>query len=157
MIGYLGSRRSSTGLVALPLGLVFLVGGCTTVGGVASTDAPQALEPPVEEVAEVPVVAGSWSGFLSIEGSNLDATLEVEQSGSEVTLVLEAPDLRLTATGGGRIAADRKIEFDARYETQCPGVARLRGVLEADGLQMSGPLEVEDCTGGAAGAFLFNR
>lgn len=130
---------------------------CTTVGGVAGTPEPEPVAAPEEQVMEAPEVAGRWTGFLSIDGSNIDATLQVDQDGEDVSMVLEAPGLGLTARGDGRIAPDRTLTIDVRYETQCPGVARLRGALESDGLRMSGPLEVEDCTGGASGAFLFNR
>ncbi len=133
-----------------------LAAACTPVG---SGQGP-GTAPPTPDVAPertVPNLNGAWTGFLSVEGENLDGTLQIQQTGSVLSMVLEAPGFELRASGTGRVGPEGGITADLQYETTCPGVARLRGSLEADGLAMSGPLTVEDCTGSASGTFLFNR
>lgn len=142
-------------------GASLLAAACTTVGSGQGSEqgsgtAP-ATGPGVEPERTVPNLGGAWTGFLSVEGENLDGTLRIEQTGSILSMVLEAPGFELRATGTGRVELDGAIRADLQYETTCPGVARLRGSLEGDGLALSGPLTVEDCTGSASGTFLFNR
>ena len=146
-------RHLVAGLVLLAAS--FPLSSCTTVGAGEGTAPP--TRPDVEPDRPVPSLGGAWTGFLSVDGENLDGTLEIQQTGSELTMVLVAPGFDLTASGTGRVGRGGDITADLRYETQCPGVARLRGSLEADGLAISGPLTVEDCTGSASGTFLFNR
>ena len=133
-----------------------LAAACTPVG---SGQGP-GTAPPTPDVAPertVPNLNGAWTGFLSVEGENLQSNEYVPDLDDVYRFDLEAPGFELRATGTGRVELDGAIRADLQYETTCPGVARLRGSLEADGLALSGPLTVEDCTGSASGTFLFNR
>ena len=128
---------------------------CTTVA--PSGGLPGVEDRPSEPAVEYADISGAWSGFLSIDDQALDATLLIDQTASVLSLRLDASEFGLTAEGEGRLDPDGTIVADLTYETQCGGVARLEGLLAADGLALEGNLGAEDCTGRIEGAFSFRR
>jgi hypothetical protein len=144
--------RARALLYAAPV-LAALLNGCTTVGSGSSAPGERQAAPELR----YPDVSGEWSGFLSVEGQTLDGTLRIDQTGPALTIDLEAPGFDLTASGQGSVDPDGAVVADLAYETQCPGVALLRGQRASDGLVLEGSLSAEDCTGRIVGSFSFKR
>lgn len=146
-------RRS--GSRALALALLLAAPACTRVGQPVAEPAPDVAVEPAPPPP--PDVSGAWSGYLSVEGQGLDGTLQVEQDGSVLSVVFEAPGFGLRAEGAGQVSANGEVAVTLEYDLQCPGTAQLAGLRSDDGLVLDGSLTASDCTGSSAGSFSFRR
>lgn len=117
--------------------LLLAVPGCASLGS---------GEPPAE-------IAGIYSGMVDIGTDEVRGTLVLEQRGRRLEGSLEMPGV--AAAGRGEIeGAGFVLELD--YGDDCEGVITLSG-RSADGQQLIGSLQAEDCTGRIAGSFTFRR
>jgi hypothetical protein len=119
--------------------------------GAAPDPAPEAGPP------DYPEASGSWTGSLIVEGQPIDGTLELGQDGGDLTALLAAPAMGVTAEGGGTISREGEVRILLDYDVQCPGSAELIGTLGPGGATLAGILEAGDCTGSTSGSFEFHR
>ena len=146
-------HHKATSWIAL---LVVLASGCTPVASAGPGGSPQpALES--AEPAEVPDVAGLWTGFISVEGQRVNGTLDLGQEGGDLVAVFDAPEFGLVAEGTGSITAGGEIVLRLTYDLQCPGTADLTGRRSTDGAVIDGALTAADCTGSSEGSFSLRR
>lgn len=131
---------------------VVLAAACSSGGSAGPMGGPS----PEPEPA-IPDISGQWSGFVSVEGQGIDGTLVVEQDGSVIEAVFQAPSFGLSAEGTGSITPEGEVELSLLYNLQCPGEARMDGDLSEDGLSIDGQIEAGDCTGSMMGSFRFTR
>lgn len=104
-----------------------------------------------------PLVAGNYTGGVTVEGQGIDGTLRVTQEGPELGLVFDAPSFGLSAEGTGTLQEDGSARVFLDYDLQCPGRAEMVGTFTEDGTRFSGSITAVDCTGEIGGTFSFQR
>lgn len=140
-------RASGFGLLfAVSLG----ISGCRLVGGQGpqgpGVEGPEALSagPPL----------GSYLGFLEIEGGRVDGRLTVsDMAGGDFRGSFEST-AGLIASGQGRTGG-HGFQLELAYAGDCPGTMVLTGRWESATFRITGSVQASDCTGAAAGTFLF--
>ena len=133
-------RLNSMMLVAV----MFSLTACTRVG------APLVPAPPSE------VVAGTFGGVLSVEGTGMEGLLVLTVVDGRYQAVFDSESFGFEASGEGRFRGAH-LELVLAYEMDCRGELRMRGIFLADKGQWDGELVASDCTGDAAGEFHFQR
>lgn len=129
-----------------------LVTGCSAIrfGNDTPADTPRTPPPP-------PIsAAGSWAGSWEVEGQEIQGTLDMLQSGSNLSARFTSETLG-EATGSGKVEDEDRVRLELAYHTQCPGRAQLNGRILDQEARFRGTLVASDCTGDAAGSFAFTR
>ena len=101
-------------------------------------------------------VAGTYPGGMSLDGLDIDGTLEITQVGTKLTAVFDAPSFGVRAEGTGTIVGDM-IELSLAYNIECEGIATLTGQILAETMRYTGDITASDCTAELAGTFSFTR
>ncbi len=114
--------------------------------------APVALPP----VPQVPTLAGTYSGTLTVDGQALAGTLVIEGQGANHTFTFTFPEVGLVANGTGG-PTESGFRADVPYSMTCPGNAVFTGRIEDEGQRLVGTFEANDCTGTMRGNFNFTR
>src|SRR5688572_22963192 len=115
---------------ALWIGLgAALVAGCSAIR--FEPDTPP-VEPPRQEARPAVSAAGSWAGAWVVEGQRIQGSLELAQSGADLTARFSSSALG-EATGSGKVGDDGQVSLELSYRTQCPGRARLTGQIMEEG------------------------
>jgi hypothetical protein len=117
---------------------------------VGSAEARALFSPP--SAADLP---GSYSGWMTVDGNDLQASVSVTVEGDSLTVRLSVPDLGSVTQGQGRIEAEG-FSFQVPYDLGCPGQATFRGQQNAETRVLSGSLQAADCNGTMAGSFRFS-
>jgi hypothetical protein len=133
--------RSTTRL--LVAALVLVTAACAR--GVPGPPAPAAT-----------LLAGEYTGSISVESNLLPASLVITQDGANLRLQLSVSDLGIVTEGMGVVHDDR-FSASVPYEINCPGEASFEGRLEEDGRALTGSLTARDCDGTTTGTFRFSR
>jgi hypothetical protein len=102
--------------------------------------------------AELP---GTYSGWMTVEGSDLQATVSLTLEGDSILVRLSVPDLGSVTQGQGRVEAEG-FSFQVPYDLGCPGQATFRGRQDGESRVLSGSIQASDCNGTMAGSFRFS-
>ena len=98
---------------------------------------------------------GTYSGWMTVDGNDLQASVSLTVEGDSVTVRLSVPDLGSVTQGQGRIEAEG-FSFQVPYDLGCPGQATFRGQQNAETRVLSGSIQASDCNGTMAGSFRFS-
>lgn len=133
----------------LLLSLAWMPAACSVVGPPA-TEAPAPPAPAVEPVRVSSAPQGIFSGYATLTGQRIPASLALSRGGGDsVTAELDLRGMGLHAEGRG--AWDGQLlDLELAYGDGCPGTVRIRLRRDAQG-RLIGSLNAKDCTGGAEG------
>lgn len=134
----------------LLLSLAWMPTACS-VAGPPGTEVPAPPVPAVESVRVSPAPQGLFSGYATLTGQRIPASLGLTRGGSDgrVTAELDLREMGLHAEGRG--AWDGQLlDLELAYGDGCPGTVRIRLRRDAQG-RLIGSLNAKDCTGGAEG------
>jgi hypothetical protein len=97
-------------------------------------------------------LAGSYSGWMTVEGNDLQVTLTLTQQGDTLGVRMAVPDLGSVTQGSGMIDGEGFM-LQVPYDLGCPGQATFRGQQDAETRALRGSIQAADCNGTMSGSF----
>lgn len=98
---------------------------------------------------------GTYTGWMSVEGNDLQATVTLTLQGDTLGVRMSVPDLGSVVQGSGVVDAEG-FSFQVPYDLGCPGQATFRGEQDNESRVLSGSVQAADCNGTMSGSFRFS-
>ena len=97
-------------------------------------------------------LAGSYTGWMTVEGNDLQVALVLTQQGDTLSVRLSVPDLGSVTQGSGTVDAEGFV-LQVPYDLGCPGQATFRGQQDGESRALRGSVQAADCNGTMSGSF----